>query len=562
MSPGKTGKTSSSKALRKRKDRVSEIANTLEWLITAFMLAFVFRAFVMEAFRIPTGSMADTLKGAHFRLRCPQCGYKYEHGFVPQSYGLPQDTIPPGSVPLPRTRCPSCGHYLPSGGAVPVANGDRILVLKCIYQFREPRRWDVIVFKNPLDPSENYIKRLIGLPGEEVRIIDGDIYINGKISRKPARVQEELWMPVYNNDYQPVRPREGLFNSRSWQQPFKNVADSKWRIDEDNPTKFCLDSSVGKKNTLVYDASIGNNFRATYAYDDIRQYRYMPYCSDLMVRFYIQPTESQGHIGIALSRYETNYKAWVDLRGEMVIAKISEGEEKILDSKPIELSAMDKSTMIKFANVDHQLIFQFGEEILTCDLGHTPDAIGQSNADAPQVEIFGSGKLTLSHIAVFRDIHYTAQNPQTGRFGRATEDNPFTLGKDEFFVLGDNSPNSEDGRWWSEPNKVTKGCLPPRQGVVPRDYLVGKALFVYWPSGFEFPWPKELKASLLNKSRRNLLMRIIHGIVSLRWIPNVGQMRFIYGGSDSKLVNHEGTPALQQPRHISKKVAKTANDKL
>lgn len=39
------------------------IATTLEWLITAFILAFVFRAFVMEAFRIPTGSMADTLKG-------------------------------------------------------------------------------------------------------------------------------------------------------------------------------------------------------------------------------------------------------------------------------------------------------------------------------------------------------------------------------------------------------------------------------------------------------------------------------------------------------------------
>ena len=48
----------------KSKSRAAEIANTLEWLITAFALAFVFRAFVMEAFRIPTGSMADYAAGS------------------------------------------------------------------------------------------------------------------------------------------------------------------------------------------------------------------------------------------------------------------------------------------------------------------------------------------------------------------------------------------------------------------------------------------------------------------------------------------------------------------
>ena len=69
---------------------------------------------------------------------------------------------------------------------------------------------------------------------------------------------------------------------------------------------------------------------------------------------------------------------------------------------------------------------------------------------------------------------------------------------------------------------------------MPRYYLVGKALFVYWPSGFDFPWPDSLKNTLLVNSRQNGLMRLLHGIVSLRWIPNVGQMRFIYGGSQQK----------------------------
>jgi hypothetical protein len=66
---------------------------------------------------------------------------------------------------------------------------------------------------------------------------------------------------------------------------------------------------------------------------------------------------------------------------------------------------------------------------------------------------------------------------------------------------------------------------------VPRYYLVGKALFVYWPSGFEFPWPTNVRSALAAKSGQNGTMRLLHGIISLRWIPNVGQMRFIYGGS-------------------------------
>lgn len=531
MSKDKKEKNNFVKAPQRRKDRAAEVANTFEWLITAFILAFVFRAFVMEAFRIPTGSMADTLKGAHFRLRCLQCGYKYEYGFVPQSFNMPQDTIPPGKVPLPRTRCPSCGHHLFTRLKMPVENGDRILVLKCIYQFIDPKRWDVIVFKNPLDPSENYIKRLIGLPNEEVRIINGDIYINGEIARKPPDVQEELWMPVYDNDYQPVNPNQRSFNGHHWHPPF-NFAQSKWEVNKDNPTEFYLNSPVDQINFLTYGNPSANDFKTTYAYNDVRSYDYMPICSDLMVRFYIRSANTQGRIGTLLSKYGADYKAWVDLNGELAIAEVSQGQEKILISKPIEPSAIDKPSLLEFANVDNQLIFKFRKEKLVYDMGRLPILDRSEGKNTPKIEIFGSGNLVLSHIAIFRDVYYTSGNQQSNRTSRATEDNPFSLSKDEFFVLGDNSPNSEDGRWWSKPHIVSKGYLPPRAGVVPRDYLVGKALFVYWPSGFEFPWPNNLKIYLLSNSSHNILMRILHGIVSLRWIPNVGQMRFIYGGSN------------------------------
>ena len=516
MSTSRTRKTSSDKTARKKKDRAAEIADTFEWLITAFILAFVFRAFVMEAFRIPTGSMANTLKGAHFRLRCRQCGYKYDYGFVPGNYGLEDDSIPAPGMDLGRwypTRCPTCGYYQPTGGAMPVANGDRILVLKCIYQFFEPARWDVIVFKNPPEPTINYIKRLVGLPGEKVQIIDGDVYIDGQISRKPPKVQKELWMPVYDNDYQPVYPEESSFDGHTWQQPFRNTADSEWRLDKDSPTIFRLDSSADQVNTLVYNTSDSNDFRATYAYDEVDRYNRMPYCSDLMVRFDASSAAPQGRIGIALKKYQTDYRAWLDFAGEMVITKNEQGEKTVeLARKSITLpvTSSPKATLVKFANVDHQLTFQFGREKLTHDLGRDLEDVGRIRADIPpQVKIFGSGKLILSHIAVFRDIHYiTARFPNGMDQGRATQNNPFPLEKDEFFVLGDNSPNSEDGRLWTRPGSANKGLPPYPVGIVPRDYLVGKALFVYWPSGFR-PFARSP--------------------VSL--IPNIGQMRFIYGGS-------------------------------
>jgi len=530
MPENRAAKVEPRKPSGKKKDRAAEIANTFEWLITAFILAFVFRAFVMEAFRIPTGSMADTLKGAHFRLRCPQCGYGYDHGFMPQAYGMPEDTVPPVPVPIrQQTRCPSCGFYTPANEELPVANGDRILVLKCIYQFMDPKRWDVIVFKNPINPTENYIKRLIGLPGDTIEIIDGDIYVNGSIARKPPEVQREVWMPIYDNNFRPVNPNERAgFNGHRWQVPF-NLEGSAWKISDEDPTRLVLDSPADQTSVLTYGSPSANGFAATYAYNEVYMYSRMPTCGDLMARFYVQPASSQGAVGITLSKYGVDYRARLDLSGRMTLAKVSDGQETVLASREVAPPPANAFTLVKFADVDHQLLFEFNHQELSVDLGRSPQAMEQVSQSSPRAEIFGAGKLTLSHIALFRDIYYTSDG-QGARGGRAVEGRPFKLNRNEFFVLGDNSPNSEDGRWWGQPDIASKGWTPPRAGVVPRYYLVGRALFVYWPSGFGFPWPQGLK-NFLSDNRQNAALRLLNGLITLRWIPNVGQLRFIYGGT-------------------------------
>ena len=64
-------------------------------------------------------------------------------------------------------------------------NHERIFINKFLYRFRPIERGDVVVFRYPLDPSKSYIKRVIGLPGDEVSIRDGHVLVNGKPLAEP-----------------------------------------------------------------------------------------------------------------------------------------------------------------------------------------------------------------------------------------------------------------------------------------------------------------------------------------------------------------------------------------
>ena len=61
-----------------------------------------------------------------------------------------------------------------------IKNGEYIIVNKVVYYFQEPRRGDVIVFHSPRSPENDLIKRVIGLPGDEIEVKNGKIYINQK----------------------------------------------------------------------------------------------------------------------------------------------------------------------------------------------------------------------------------------------------------------------------------------------------------------------------------------------------------------------------------------------
>jgi signal peptidase I len=113
----------------------------------------------------------------------------------------------------------------------------------------------------------------------------------------------------------------------------------------------------------------------------------------------------------------------------------------------------------------------------------------------------------LSHVALWRDVYYTNRDgsPYAAEIKWGTPDEPIKLGRGEYWVLGDNSLMSGDGRYWSMPVELPDERLPHVQpGVVPERFLLGKAFFVYWPAGY----------------------RLASGSPGL--VPNFGDMRFIH----------------------------------
>jgi signal peptidase I len=150
----------------------NKFKETIDSIVVAFVIAMIIRAFCVQAYKIPSGSMLDTL-----------------------------------------------------------LIGDHIIVNKLAYKFKEPDFQDIIVFEYPLDPSKDFIKRVVGCPGDKIKIENKKLYRNGKlinekyvthkdtsdfnISRNPRDYVNEFIVP---KDYYFVMGdnRDSSFDSRYW----------------------------------------------------------------------------------------------------------------------------------------------------------------------------------------------------------------------------------------------------------------------------------------------------------------------------------------------------------
>lgn len=140
-------------AKRPRKRKKNIIREYVEAILVALLAALILRIFVIQAFRIPTGSMKDTLLIGDFLL---------VNKFI---YGVrTPDRIPLINVKIPHFRLPG---------------------------FKEPKSGDIIVFKYPLDEKLDYIKRCMATGGQTVEVRKGMVYIDGKPEGKSESVKRE-----------------------------------------------------------------------------------------------------------------------------------------------------------------------------------------------------------------------------------------------------------------------------------------------------------------------------------------------------------------------------------
>ncbi|MDX1947921.1 MAG: S26 family signal peptidase [Pirellulaceae bacterium] len=232
---------------------------TVESIAMAVVLALLFRGFVAEAFVIPTGSMAPTLQGRHKDVKCPQCTFWYQTSASDER--TPDNRLTGRHVTT--TTCPICRYTQtldlfnkPNDGSF---SGDRIIVGKFAYDLAEPRRWDVIVFKYPGGATQNYIKRLIGLPNERVRIVGGNIHVAPRelpdtalrIARKDPSKLDALLQLVDDTDYIPELLTKVGWPSR-WQEfGLTSGVQPAWKV-ENGGRAFVCDGTQNRDAWLRY----------------------------------------------------------------------------------------------------------------------------------------------------------------------------------------------------------------------------------------------------------------------------------------------------------------------
>ena len=97
--------------------------------------------------------------------------------------------------------------YIPSESMVPTLEvGDRVFVNKFVYRFSEPQRGDIIVFRSVEGEGEDLIKRVIGVPGDRIAIINGVLHVNGE-TQKETYLRDAR--PLDEGPNGPTRVREG-----------------------------------------------------------------------------------------------------------------------------------------------------------------------------------------------------------------------------------------------------------------------------------------------------------------------------------------------------------------
>jgi signal peptidase I len=416
--------------------------------------------------------MWPALVGNHRATDCPRCGYRV---MVGRQRG-DRDAARAGDRFYQGAICPNCGCNELGLDRVPECPGDHLLVNKSVFYLRRPRRWEMAVFRCPADSAKAFVKRIVGLPGETIQIVRGDIYINRQLARKTLAEFKALRIPVFDNNYQPAP--DG-FRDRWKTQP----------VLAESPLVGTSLHLNGEEQTDEYRAVVylharaGDNqspaIRDEYTYNG-GEAKAQNVVHDLMMECDLEVVRGSGWVQFGITDGHDRLLAEVPV-GRAPSSRLNEqarlrqgrgpfsGEEtlsfpgaKIFARAPALHLQPGTTYHIELAFVDRRLSFTVDGSFPFTPLDLP--VVRRRGEVARPVRLGVKGVQAVVHnFRLFRDIYYTEAG---GNGIRAA----VRLGEGEYFALGDNSPNSDDSRYW------------PNRGVVPERNLIGKPFLAHLPS--------------------------------------------------------------------------------
>lgn len=330
-------------------------------------------------------------------------------------------------------------------------DGDRILVNRLA---PPPGRFDIFVFDGWGAERKNYVKRCVGLPGDTLRLREGDVYVDGELIRKTGDVYEALLFPLYG--WEDIRSRARTDHPDDPEAAHDQVFDEQMDLWENVAGKWLLDigrgyhadvPASGEQAVLRWRDTIHDDL-----YDpetgDVEGGAYT--CPDVRLTTQVELDDADAEVVLRLTRAAAAYDARVVAGRAELIA-----EGTVVASVDDPAIAAGRPVRVRFANVDRVLRLDVGDHELVHELPQ-PE-FPKRSAPHAQVDVrVRGGPAWIRPVALERDVFYTPDY----------DDDEVALGPDDFFMLGDNSGNSQDSR---------------RNGPVHRSRLVGKPVFIVWP---------------------------------------------------------------------------------
>lgn len=458
--------------------------SVVEFLALLLIGVICWRTFMAEAYIVPTGSMAPTLLGMHRAFVCSNCDFHFALGADDRADG-------------PRPICPNCGARLPGHPGLEGV-GDRLLVQKFLFDLRSPRRWESVVFQNPADAGQAYVKRIVGLPGEAILIRDGDVLIDGQPARKTPRQLHDLAILVYDQS----RPSRDADRFPRWYFRRSKLA-SGWAVDGDHLVR--AGQTVGTSESET-DWAVYRHWQPDHdQYGPVQDF--LAYngadlpgentVHDLEARFGLHADGRIDAFHVRLTTHGVRFVLELPLDASRPVRLLRDGQPLgVVDlsaaRRPRLQADGTRSFQITFGYCDGRLQAELDGEPVFAPLVFDLPSNRSSSTDRPvALGVSGPGEARIDSFRLYRDVYYTDSLALSPRrpFGVGE---PFPLGPGEFFVLGDNSPVSSDSRFWE------------KSPVVRQDTILGKPFLVHLPSRlvplqvfgrdiYWFPDPREIR---------------------------------------------------------------------